>query len=234
MNFTQIRSTATKMYNRYKIKSYKIYKILKEHILESGKKRVRQKSISIKDSIPKSRTEFHELIDTGKHKIVNFPKRYERPIPEASGDLDIVFDNKWSEEVNVNNSEELYFLAPYKKMIDTNGTVYTVSIICTKNKSDIKLKRDYLDLYDESKNVEREYHKETVYDLYIDIDVVHTNESDEIKHELTTTKTGRILKQAQGIRELESKINSLMNKYDENNIETMIEDLQERDEIYRD
>ena len=224
MNFTQIRSTATKIYTRYRSKLYKIFTYVKNNSQEKIK--------SITDSVPQNKTEFLELVDTVKYKIVNFPKRYERPIPEASGDLDIIFRNKWSEEVNVNDSDELRFLATNKKIIDVNGTVYVVSIECTQDKSDINLKRDYLDLYDDGKDTEREYHRDTVFDVYIDIDLVHTNESDEINHELRTTKTGRIQKQAQGIRGLESKINNLISKYDEKNIETMIEDLQRRDDIY--
>lgn len=231
MNYTEIREKLSKAYSRQKIKAYKIFSGLKSKSYTIGEK-CYTIGHNLKEAIPRNKTELLELLDTAKYKIRNFPKRYEKPIPEASGDLDVKFRHNWVEQTNINDSDELYFEAVNKKVIDEKDTVYTVDIVCEKDKQDLELKRDYLNLYDDSGDVERQYHKDMIYDVYIRIEVMHTNESDDIDHHLTTTQTGRIHKEAQGIRALESKLNELIKKYDQDTLRKMIRDLQEQNEIY--
>jgi hypothetical protein len=226
MNYTELRENLSKFYSRNRIKAYKISSGIKSKSYSTGK--------NIKNAVPKNKTEFLELLDTVKYKIKNFPKRYEKPIPEADGDLDVKFRHNWDEEANINNSDELYFEAINRKAIESKDTVYTFNILCTQDKQDLELKRDYLDLYDDNKDVERQYHKDTTYDIYTRIEVLHVNNKEDADHELLTTQIAQLENQATGIRALESKLNELIKKYEQDYLEMWIRELQNRGELYVD
>lgn len=226
MNYTELRENLSKFYHRNRIKAYKISSGVKSRSKSTAKQ--------LKEGVPKNKTEFLELLDTVKYKIRNFPKRYEKPIPEADGDLDVKFRHNWDEEENINDSDELYFEAINRKAIESKDTVYTFNILCEQDKQDLELKRDYLDLYDDRKDVERQYHKENVYDIHTRIEVMHVNKSEDADHELLTTQIAQLEHQATGIRSLESKLNELIKKYEQDYLEMWIRELQERGEIYID
>lgn len=252
VNFSQLQEEVSKAYQRYKLKSYKIYdkapKTKQEFeplfneilsYIESLKDWLHTKLKNTYYRIPKNKT---QLIGAKN----NFVSRYEKPEPpESQGDLSVTLKNKWSEEVNTNNSEKLEFMATHRKVVDLNDTVYTVSLECLKHRN-----QDEETVSEEptEEPAGEEEDLEEEYELYLDVEVLHTQikgDDDEYynkkqageklfnpNQKLVVTKNTRIEKNVTGIDELESKINELISKYDHDTIEMMIRDLQEQDKVY--
>jgi len=255
IDFTRLQEEVNKTYQRYKLKSYKLYdKTPKsKDELEPLFSEIKNYIIKIKQwfvtkvkngyhKIPKNRNQLIGVKDGIKLSIINRYKQHEKPAPpEAQGDLDVKFKNRWTEEVNINNEDKLEFMATHRKVVDIKDTVYIISLECLNNRDQ---DRDEDKSDDENENDEQD---EELYDLYLDIEVLHTETDDDDEYydakqggqrlanpnyTLTVTKNARIEKQAKGIDELESKINELISKYDHTTIKMMILELQDEGEVY--